>query len=83
MMMATETAKDTADTHLCGPVTEDEIGSYDILFDGFYTLQYKFFPMLQRNVYHPSSEWVTFIQEGAEVAGLKEHVIYMARLRDF
>jgi len=36
MMMAIETAKDTADTHLCGPVTEDEIGSNDILFDGFY-----------------------------------------------
>jgi hypothetical protein len=43
MMMATETAKDNADTRLCGPVTENEIGSYDILFDGFYTLQYKFF----------------------------------------
>jgi len=69
-MMATEIAKDTADTHLCGPVTKNEIGSNYIPFDGFYTLQYKFFLMLLRNVFHPSSEWVTLVQEGAEVAGL-------------
>lgn len=62
-MMATETAKDTADTHLCGPVTEDEIGSNDIPFNGFYTLQYKFFLMLLRNVLHP--EWVNLVLEGA------------------
>jgi len=83
MMMATETAQDTADTHLCGPVTEDEIGSNDIPFDGFYTLQYKIFPMLLRNMFHSSSEWVTLVLEGAEVAGLKEHVSYMVWLRDF
>jgi hypothetical protein len=62
MMMATETAKDTTDTQLCGPVTEDEIGSHDIPFDGFYTLQYKCFLMLLRNVFYPSSEWVTLVQ---------------------
>lgn len=82
-MMATETAKDTADTHLCGPVTEEKIGSNDISFDGFYTLQYKFFLMLLRNVFHPFSEWVTLVQGGAEVAGLKEHVSCVAWLRDF
>jgi len=81
-MMAKEIAKDTADTHLCGSVTEDEIGSNDIPFDGFNTLQYKFFLMLLRNMFHPSSEWVTLVQEGAEVAGLKEHVSYMTWLRD-
>jgi hypothetical protein len=37
-MMITETAKGTADTHLCGPVTEEETGSNDVLFDGFYTM---------------------------------------------
>jgi hypothetical protein len=38
MMIATETAKDTADTHLCGPVTEDKMGSNDNPFDGLCTL---------------------------------------------
>lgn len=41
------------------------------------------FLMLLRNVFHPSSEWVTLVLEGAEVAGLKEHVSYIAWLRDF
>jgi len=37
--------------------------------------------MLLRNAFHPSSEWVTLVLEGAEVAGLKEHVSYIAWLR--